>query len=134
MLSAEQRTVRMRFKKLTRAERHRFPLRGERLEAPNLRGVYVIYSPKGKVMHVGGTPRGKNGIRQRLQNHLDGLSSFVGKSLGGKGSKLRNGYEFSSLKVENSRLRALLEHYAAGMLCPKHIGLGESIKRLPRRK
>ena len=103
--------------------------RAPTVQAPDARGVYVIYSPKGKVMHVGGTPRGRRGLRQRLKNHLHGSSSFVKKCFSGKGSKLRAGYQFGFLKVPNPRLRVLLEHYAVGMLCPKHVGLGESVKR-----
>ena len=99
--------------------------------APSAKGVYVIYSRSDRIVHVGGTPRGKGGIRQRLKNHLYGQSSFVEKFLRGDGSKLRDGYKFRSFKVENARLRVLLEHDAVGFLCPKHIGLGESGKRLP---
>ena len=42
-----------------------------------LHGVYIIYSPNGRVTHVGRTVRGKRGLRQRLNNHLHGASSFV---------------------------------------------------------
>jgi hypothetical protein len=34
-------------------------------------------------------------------------------------------YKFRCVVVENPRLRALLESYATGQLCPAHLGLGE---------
>jgi hypothetical protein len=61
----------------------------------------------------------------RLANHLHGLSSFTKHYLEGKGSKLRQGYSYRCLPVKNLRRRALLEAYAIGCLCPKHIGLGQ---------
>ncbi len=103
-----------------------FPEPRKRLEAPTQRGVYIIYSPEGKVVHVGGTPYARRGLRQRLRNHLAGKSSFVKKfpKLKRKGSKLRRGYGFRCLVVADPRLRALLECLAIGRLCPEHIGQG----------
>jgi hypothetical protein len=89
-------------------------------------GVYVIYDPKGRVAHVGRTVRGKRGLYQRLNNHLHGKSSFVIKALDGKGGVLRRGYKFR-IAVENSRLRAFLEAFAIGQLCPDHIGDGAAL-------
>jgi hypothetical protein len=125
MLSREQRTVRKRFDTLINATPHSFPKKGERLDAPKKPGVYVIYDPKGKVVHVGTTPRAKNGIHQRLGNHLNGPSSFKRDYLGGDGSKLRTGYSYRCLPVNDPRRRALLEAYAIGCLCPKHLGVGQ---------
>ena len=65
-LSREQRTVRKRFETLVDAPLHHFPNARERLRAPKKPSVYVIYDPKGRVVHVGTTPRAKNGIHQRL--------------------------------------------------------------------
>jgi len=90
--------------------------------APSKQGVYVIR--KGQVvLHVGRTVGGKNGLRQRLKNHLYGSSSFTNKYLNGKGAVLRKRHTYQFLMVKkNERLRSLLEAYAIGMLCPKHIG------------
>jgi hypothetical protein len=102
-----------------------FPQARKKLEAPLKPGVYVIR--KGDiVLHVGRTLRGKKGLYQRLTNHLDGNSSFTRDYLHGKGNTLREGHTHQSIIVEHPRLRALLEAYATGTLCPKHIGLGLS--------
>jgi hypothetical protein len=125
-MNREQRGVRALFIKLRRAYSHPFPKPRERIDAPNKQGVYVIYSPRArKVVHVGRTYKGTAGLRQRLNNHLHGQSSFTQKYLGGHGSKLRNGYTFRCLPIASRRRRALLEAYAAGCLCPAHIGLGD---------
>src|SRR3981189_1497793 len=51
------------------ARRMKFPPVRGRLEAPREKGVYVIYSPSGRIVHVGRTPRAKGGIAQRLKDH-----------------------------------------------------------------
>jgi hypothetical protein len=112
------------FRKLIRAPRRKFPPLGGRLEAPDRQGVYVIYSPSNKVLHVGSTPRARKGIAQRLRNHIASQSSFTLRYLNRDGSRLRNGYGFRCLIVASARQRALLEAYAIGRLCPAHIGLG----------
>jgi hypothetical protein len=90
--------------------------------------VYVITDPKGRVVHVGRTLRGRRGLYQRLRNHLQGQSSFVLLYLGGKGTKLRKGFSYQYLKVSDNRQRALVESLAVGRLCPLHIGIGTSKK------
>ena len=93
--------------------------------APPEPGVYVIRKSDA-VLHVGRTLRGKNGLYQRLKNHLHGSSSFTHEYLKGKEVVLRDGkHTYQFLVVKNTRTRALLEAYAIGVLCPKHIGLGE---------
>jgi len=104
--------------------RFQFPQEGERLEAPSAPGVYIIRKDD-IVLHVGRTLRGKNGLYQRLMNHVHGQSSFTEKYLKGNEAALRNGCTYQLLVLEDSRLRALVEALAIGMLCPKHIGLGE---------
>ena len=99
------------------------PLRGE-LNATDQRGVYVIHHPRGKVAHVGRTPRAQGGIAQRLRDHMSGNSSFVIQYLKGNGSQLRGRYRFRFIVVNSKRRRALLEAYATGQLCPTHIGVG----------
>jgi hypothetical protein len=99
------------------------PIRGlESRDVPNLHGVYVLYAPNGTVLHAGKTRNGKGGLRQRIGNHRNGSSSFVRIFLSGDHSSLRSGHSFRCLVVENARLRALLEAYAIGKLCPAHIG------------
>lgn len=112
------------FNKLIGAEAVLFPKLRGKLNAPVKLGVYVIHDPKGHVVHVGRTPIAKGGIAQRLRNHMSGVSSFSRNFLNGDGSKLREKYTFKCVEVENPRIRALLEAYAVGRLCPKHLGLG----------
>lgn len=101
-----------------------FPKSGERLTASTKQGVYIIANGKNTILHVGKTARAKGGIRQRLNNHLHGQSSFTIKYLTGNGSKLRGVCKYKYIEVPNPRLRALLEAYAISNLCPKHLGLG----------
>lgn len=91
-------------------------------------GVYIIYSPSNKVLHVGNTPSGKGGLNQRLYNHVTRTSSFSRSYLKPKEISLRDGYKFRFLEVPNPRIRTLLEALTAGLLCPTHIGTGEKRK------
>lgn len=119
--------VKKLFNQLVNQEKQRFPQEREQWKAPTTHGVYVIRKDE-IVLHVGRTLRGKGGLRQRLQNHLSGASSFTEGFLDGDGAKLRDqSYTYQYLEEENSRLRALLEAYAVGTLCPKHIGLGARV-------
>lgn len=121
---AQSKKVGALYTKLIRSKHTEFPSRGGKLHAPNRQGVYVIYDPRGAVVHVGRTPKAKHGIAQRLQNHMAGASSFTEKFLKGYGAKLRGKYTFQCLVVKNPKIRAYLEAYATGRLCPAHIGLG----------
>ena len=112
------------FGRLISMPRYKFPLAGGSITAPTDKGVYVIYGPRRKPSHVGGTPRARNGIAQRLRDHLAGRSSFVIKYLDSDPSRLRGCYEYQCLAVPDKRIRALLEAYAIGQLCPAHIGHG----------
>ncbi len=38
-----------------------FPAAGGKLKAPKRKGVYVIYDPKDRVLHVGSTPAQRTG-------------------------------------------------------------------------
>jgi hypothetical protein len=100
-----------------------FPQKG-RVEVCSNQGVYIIACPKLYVLHVGRTVSGKNGINQRLNNHLGNKSSFSKKYLLPNKIKLRNGYFYKYSEVDNGRKRALLEALTTGLLCPKHIGTG----------
>ena len=115
------------YREMCDARMYNFPRKGytENIGVPPEQGVYVIYDPQKKVVHVGRTQRARRGLRQRLNNHLLGQSSFVEKYLRRKSSRLRAGYKFRYLVLDSPRNRALLEALAIGVLCPKHIGLGE---------
>ena len=76
-----------------------FPEDGETLSASSNRGVYLIANLDQKVLHVGSTPRGKNGIHQRLKNHLHGKSSFARQYLIPQGLNLRAGYLYCYIEV-----------------------------------
>jgi hypothetical protein len=124
-MKKESQIVKMLFDKLCVQPKRSFPRFREPLDAPPKPGVYVIHKNE-TVLHVGRTLRGRNGIQQRLKNHLHGSSSFTNEYLKGKGSTLReDGYTYQYLVLEDPRKRALLEAYAVGTLCPEHIGLGE---------
>lgn len=122
MATKEATKIRSLFSELKRAKPQKFPEAGQKLEAPNEQGVYVIYSPRGEVLHVGRTYRGTKGLRQRLNNHLHAASSFTQQYLKGHGARLRSGYRFAFLGVPDPRQRALLEALAIGSLCPRHLG------------
>ena len=103
-----------------------FPPSGQRINAPKTHGVYVIRNAAGQVLHVGRTLRGKDGLSQRLNNHLRGQSSFVRAYFNGDGNRLRDGCIFQYLEVDDDRTRALLEHCATCWHCPQYLGLGAS--------
>ena len=125
-METEADAVKALLEVLLRAPLLGFPVMRGRVEGPRQRGVYIIYDPSGNVAHVGRTPRARGGISQRLRNHLGGRTSFAEKHLRGDGHKLRDGYKFRYLIVDDDRKRALLEAYATGCLCPEHLGLGSA--------
>lgn len=126
-MKSEKIKVHKLLQKLYAARSYNFPSRGytESVGAPTRQGVYVIYDSRGIVVHIGRTQRAQRGLRQRLDNHLLGQSSFVEKYLKGRRASLRAGYKFRYLAVDDPRARALLEALAIGTLCPRHIGLGK---------
>ena len=99
-----------------------FPKRGERLQCSCERGVYIVYRDDGAVLHVGNTPRGKDGLFGRLDDHLHGRSSFTRALFNRKGHLLREGHSYRCLPVEMPRMRVLLQALAIGVLCPEHLG------------
>lgn len=102
-----------------------FPERRRPINAPAKQGVYIITTARGKVLHVGKTARAKNGLRQRLNNHLQGQSSFTKAYFDQAGHNLRGNCKFKFLVVRDPRTRTLLEAYAVSRLCPVHLGTGE---------
>lgn len=119
---AEAEIVQSLFTELLASPLNRFPEAGP-IACTADRGVYIIYDTAGEAAHVGRTPSGKNGLRQRLNNHLHGQSSFSKAVFGGDGQKLRDGCYYRFVVVESERYRALLEAFAIGHLCPIHLGL-----------
>lgn len=122
-MTSERQKVKELFKALCKQPMSQFPQPHRKLQATSEPGVYVIR--KGDiVLHVGRTLRRKKGLCQRLKDHLHGNSSFTNEYLNGNGAPLRKGHTHQSLVVKDATLRGLLEAYAIGTLCPKHIGLG----------
>jgi hypothetical protein len=130
----ERETIQKLFKQLDRAPKHPFPAPGKSLPAPRTHGVYVIRDAEGVVVHVGRTYRGKNGLYQRLENHLAGSSTFTRDYLKGHGKRLRSGFTFQYYEVSEDRQRALLEHCATAWHCPKHLGVGAARVKPKKRK
>jgi hypothetical protein len=122
----ERQRIRKLLSRLNRQPRRLFPPERHRLDAPKTHGVYVIRNRNGRVLHVGRTLRGREGLFQRLRDHLASQSSFVNSYLAGNGRKLRSGYTYQYLEVRSDRARALLEHCATAWHCPRHLGLGAS--------
>lgn len=125
-VQSEVRRIRKLYQQLVRAKRVAFPESRKALSAPTSHGVYVIYGSRGATLHVGRTVSGRRGLRQRLNNHLQGQSSFTAAMFGRKGARLRRSHSFAYVEVSNARRRALLEAYAVGNLCPRHVGTGSS--------
>ncbi len=127
-MKQDPKTIHQLFQELIRSESHSFPPYRQRLKAPTDHGAYIIYDPKGRVVHVGRSVKGKNGLHQRLTDHLHTNSSFTINypELEGDGSKLRDGYKFKYLVIHDDRKRALVEALATGTLCPLHLGLGNT--------
>ena len=122
--SAERDHIKALLRKLDSQPLQAFPAPRGKLEAPRTHGVYLIRSIAGEVLHVGRTVSAKNGLAQRLRNHLDGKSSFVRSYLNGDARVLRDNHSFQCIEVEDDRERALLEHCAVAWYCPAHLGLG----------
>jgi hypothetical protein len=111
------------FHKLLQKSYNYFPEKGP-VKITENHGVYILYDKNKVVVHVGRTIKGKKGLNQRLTNHLNNSSSFGKRYLNGQGHKLRNGFGFRILEIQDHRIRTLLEALAIGTLCPKHIGTG----------
>jgi hypothetical protein len=124
-MNNEHQVIKDLFENLCSQPMRAFPQPRQPLDAPAKHGVYIIRQEE-TVLHVGRTVRGQDGLHQRLNNHLHGSSSFTRKHLNGKGATLReSGFTYQFLELEDARRRALLEAFAVGVLCPKHLGLGD---------
>lgn len=121
---SESKKILEQYQQLVNSNFHEIPLIGA-LDACCDQGVYIIFSNKGDVLHVGKTNGGKYGINQRLLNHIRNQSSFSNLYMKKNQIILRNWGKFKFIQVESARDRALLEALTAGLLCPAHIGTGE---------
>jgi hypothetical protein len=110
--------------KLIDSKFYKFPLMGK-IEASNKQGVYIVYDNNKNPLHVGKTNGGKNGLNQRLLNHVRNQSSFFKLYMQINSVSLRDWGEFQFIEIEDARERSLLEALTAGLLCSKHIGTGE---------
>jgi excinuclease UvrABC nuclease subunit len=125
-MNRESQKVMKLFDQLCKQPKRPFPQYRQSLVASSKPGVYIIRKDD-TVLHVGRTLRGRDGLNQRLKNHIHGSSSFTNEYLKGNGAILRgDGYTYQYIVVEDPRKRALVEAYAIGKLCPAHIGLGGS--------
>ena len=123
-MNSECEEIKKLFNELSEQPKQSFPKYHQPMDSSTKHGVYIIRNEE-SVLHVGRSLRGRNGIRQRLTDHLHDSSSFTKAYLKGRGATLRkDGYTYQYLVLENPRRRALLEAYATGTMCPKHIGLG----------
>lgn len=124
--NTEFKDIQKKFNELVKQPLHSFRAKDTR-DIPIKKGVYVIRDKNNEVLHVGQTPRAKNGIKQRIENHLQGRSSFVYHYFKGNGNKLKKQDCYFQFLIidDNPRKRALVESYTIGCLCPKHIGLGK---------
>lgn len=127
-MTREQALVRKHFARLLKAPRKSFPASRAPLMCTRKQGVYLIVDSRGRVAHVGRTTRARAGIFQRLKAHLAGRSSFVIKFLKNERVALRRGYQFAFVEIAHARKRALVEAYATGILCPRHVGTGEAAR------
>lgn len=114
------------FERLLNRKPHNFPKKGESLKnITSKHGVYIIYSSNyKKILHIGRTYRGKNGLEQRITNHLHKSSSFMKYMIEKKKftpDKLRK-CKFRYIIIGNDKKRAYLESLATGKLCPLYIG------------
>ena len=120
----EPQKIEFLFKNLIKADLQDFPNRGK-LNVTCNKGVYIIYNSNEEVVHVGRTPYGKDGLCQRLNDHIYGRSSFARNFLKPNKLSIRKGFSFKILEVSSARERTLLEALTCGLLCPKYIGTGE---------
>jgi hypothetical protein len=111
------------FDELIASNFHMFPQKGK-VDISVKHGVYIIYGPIDEVLHVGNTPSGRKGLDQRLYNHISCTGIFYQKYLKPNKINMRGTYKFRYIEVENIRIRALLEAFTAGKLCPLHFGTG----------
>jgi predicted GIY-YIG superfamily endonuclease len=127
METNEPKVVLEFYNKLCKSELYEFPEKGK-VNLTNKHGVYIIYSSNNEILHVGMTPYGKDGLNQRLYNHISKSGVFYREYLKPRNMSLRGTCKFRYIEIEDARIRALLEALTAGKLCPAHFGTG--LKRM----
>lgn len=125
-MEERERILRL-YNELIKSPLHVFPTKGK-VVVSSKHGVYIVYGENNKVLHVGMTPYGKNGLNQRLYNHITKTGVFYREYLQPKNLCLRGKGKFRYIEIQNPRTRALVEALTAGLLCPAHFGTG--IRRL----
>ncbi|PKG52338.1 hypothetical protein [Olleya sp. 1-3] len=120
----ESEKIMLLHKELLKSKVYTFPAFGK-IDVSAKQGVYIVYDNNKTPLHVGKTNRGRNGLNQRLLNHVRNQSSFSKLYMQINNVSLRDWAEFQFIEIENARERSLLEALTAGLLCPLHIGTGE---------
>lgn len=124
MERSEQEKIMRLYQDLIDSETFLFPSAGK-VQVSTKQGVYIVYDNNDLTLHVGKTNGGKNGLNQRLLNHVRNQSSFSKLYMQRNKIALRDWGKFQFIEIADSRERSLLEALTAGLLCPKHIGTGE---------
>jgi len=120
----ESENIKLLYDQLLQSKPHKFPTTGP-LDITCKLGVYIIFNSKGVVSHVGNTRNGKKGLCQRLNNHLNGTSSYRKNFLRPRNLSVRNGFTYKLIEISSGRHRVFLESLACGLLCPEYIGTHE---------
>ena len=126
MEDRESKVILKLYNKLCKSKLFSFPEKGK-VNVTNKHGVYIIYGLNNKILHVGMTPYGKEGLNQRLYNHISKTGIFYKAYLKPHNICLRSIGKFRYIEIEDARVRALLEALTAGKLCPLHFGTGVNL-------
>lgn len=118
----EPERVKELFEKLINSDFYIVPKEGK-INVSNKQGVYIIYNNNKEVLHVGKTKDARNGLNQRLLNHVRNQSSFSKLYMQKNKICLRNWGFIKFIEIDSPRDRSLLEALTAGILCPAHIGI-----------
>ncbi|EAS19379.1 hypothetical protein BBFL7_00846 [Flavobacteria bacterium BBFL7] len=124
MKEDEQQKILRLHHELLQSQCYVFPYIGKVNVSLN-QGVYIVYDNNNIVLHVGKTNGARNGLNQRLQDHVCNRSSFSKLYMQLNKIALRGWGKFQFIEIADARERSLLEALSAGLLCPKHIGTGE---------
>lgn len=128
----ESEEIKLLYKTLVASKYYTFPLLGK-MEASSKQGVYIVYNNNRMPLHVGKTNGGRNGLNQRLHDHVSNRSTFSKLYMQKHKVALRSWGEFQFIEIEDARVRSLLEALTAGLLCPAHIGTGvKKLKKLDK--
>jgi excinuclease UvrABC nuclease subunit len=87
---------------------------------PKRHGVYVISDPEdSEIVYVGMSRTAKEGVGQRLKDHLNNKEAAVLKSMVGGDKKKAEQYFVRIIEVDDNITRRNLEALAIGALSPK---------------